>query len=429
MSQYMIKGNRVEVVPDGALNIQKKLPPLTYFVKFEQTPSFQGFYLETGDNFTEVEKIYGNLQQRTDRIIDTYLDRAKRNTNTGILLSGIKGSGKTMQAKMVSSQLRLKHKIPTIIVADAFDSALLSLYLKDIDDPALILFEEFEKLYKSFGEADRDIECGRESHSRMSLKDSQEGLLTLLDGVMNSNKLFIFTCNRTFEINDLLLNRPGRVWYHFKYAGIEDDIIESYCNENLPDETSIKQIKQISDYLDEGFTFDVMQAIVEESIRLKATPFEALCFLNIEPQPINSYYIFEVISEDGKFEIVPTTYERKVSIKNYLSSEQIEFHFEVLVRNKKEEEDLAMMTYANRFGVEYQKIAARLAILPEDEEELGHLGFSENSNKSKRRHAEVVVDRTNLVASNKNQLIYKKHGFKFILTKIRFENYWNSLLV
>lgn len=428
MAQYMIKGNRVEVVPNGAINIQQSLPPLTYFIKFESTANFQGFYLEMGDNFSEVEKVYGNLQQRTDRIIDTYLDRKDKKVNTGILLSGLKGSGKTMQAKMVSNQLRIKHGIPTLIVADSFDSALLSLYLKDIDVPALILFEEFEKLYKSLGESYRAYNADNESsRSRMSLKDSQEGLLTLLDGVMNSNKLFIFTCNRTFEINDLLLNRPGRVWYHFKYSGLEENIIDAYCNEKIPDKESIKQIKQISDYLDEGFTFDVMQSIVEESLRLNTTPFEALSYLNIEPQPINSYYSYEIINEDGKFEVIPSIYDRRVTVKNYLSSETIEVNFEVYIKNKEDEQELAMLNYANRFGLDSQKIASKLALLPDDEEDLGSLGFN-NSRKAKRRHAEITVDRSNLVSSDKKHLVYKKHGFKIILTKIRYENYWNNLL-
>lgn len=35
MAQYIVKGNRVEVVPDGSLIIKQNLPAGTYFVKYE----------------------------------------------------------------------------------------------------------------------------------------------------------------------------------------------------------------------------------------------------------------------------------------------------------------------------------------------------------------------------------------------------------
>lgn len=198
--------------------------------------------------------------------MNTYLDRAKRFVNTGVLLSGIKGSGKTFQAKIISNVLREKYNIPTLIVSATYNPTKLALYLKDITDPAYILFEEFEKFYKVLSKNER-------THGSDTPVDMQDGLLTLLDGVINSNKLFVFTCNTLRDINDLLLNRPGRVWYHFAYNGISDNIVQDYCNENLDDENEKVAVQQICNYLDDAFTFDMLQTVVEETKRQKKESF------------------------------------------------------------------------------------------------------------------------------------------------------------
>lgn len=66
MAQYIVKGNRVEVVPDGSLIIKQNLPAGTYFVKYEQSPSYEGFYLESSPNFSTPTSIYGDIMERTD---------------------------------------------------------------------------------------------------------------------------------------------------------------------------------------------------------------------------------------------------------------------------------------------------------------------------------------------------------------------------
>lgn len=437
MAQYKISGNRVEVIPDGAIDIQSKLPPATYFLKFEKTPAFQGFFLEKGNNFSSVEKVYGDLKSRTNRIVETYLDRKKRGVNTGVLLSGIKGSGKTLQSKMVSNTLLTKYKIPTIIIADAFDTAFLSLWLKDLTDPALILFEEFEKIYSSRGSLGRKLTYGgrpgqmdeavdvHETSARMNLADMQDGLLTLLDGVMNSNKLFIFTCNTIAHVNDLLINRPGRVWYHFKYAGLDDEVVKSYCEEKMKNPDDIKAVMQIADYLDEGFTFDILQSIVEETHRQNVSPLEAMEFLNVEPQPFSSWYEYEVIREDGKLEIYPSLFNKSCTIDNYLSDEPIDISFEVIARNS-EEVKMVKSLNASAHSASYR---SRFNSYDDDVEECSGVGFGPNSSRGTVLRCNLILNKANLVKSSKKELIYSKFGFKVVFTKVKRTNYWSNLLL
>ena len=430
MAQYKVSGNRVEIIPDGAIDIQSKLPPATYFLKFEKSPQFQGFYLERGSDFGTVGKVYGDLKSRTDRIIKTYMDRQKRNVNTGVLLSGIKGSGKTLQSKMVSNALLTKHKIPTIVVADSFDTAFLSLWLKDLSDPCLIMFEEFEKLYASRGEKGRFVshrdELEESTSARMNLVDRQDGLLSLLDGVFNSNKLFIFTCNSVGHVNDLLINRPGRVWYHFKYSGLEEDVIRAYCEEKMKNPAHIKDVMQIADYLDEGFTFDILQSVVEETHRQKVSPLEVMEFLNVEPQPFSSLYDYEIIREDGLVEIAPSMLQRSTYIENYLGNTPFDISFEVIARNA-EGQKLAKSINRSAHRTNLKQVYDCRDDYEEDDNR--NAGFSSKSmERGVIMRCNLVLDRSNLVKSSKRVLEYSKFGFKVVFTKVKRNNYWSNLL-
>lgn len=440
MSQYFIEGNKVKVVPDGAINLKKSLPPATYFVKFNQK---EGFFLERGDNFGEVGTLYGDLSDRTNRIVDTYLDRKAKNVNTGILLSGLKGSGKTLQSKIVSNTLRIEYKIPTIIVAETYNPAELALYLKDISDPALILFEEFEKLYRSSGirynhvrnrddviYTDESVDSARKAN----VTDMQEGLLTLLDGVMNSNKLFIFTCNSTRDVNYLLLNRPGRVWYHFKYSGIEESVIDSYCKEKLEgNEKAIAEIKQISDYLDECFTFDVMQAIVEETLRQGVLPLEAMEYLNVEPEPFSHYYEINVVSTDPKYNIYKPIYPEHREIDNYLSSSPFEVRVTFLVSNKKELESVKEIVHSENGIYSRGKSMDKFISgggrhrVDMDVEESFEVGFG-GKGEPQRVNVEIILDKNYLVSSTRKSLVYKKYGLEFHFTKEKRFTSWKMLM-
>lgn len=419
MSQYFIKGNRVEVIADGAINLERSLAPHTYFVKYEQTLSYTGFYLEKGDNFTPISRMYGDIDKKTKMVINTYLDRLSKNINTGVLLSGLKGSGKTLQAKSIANELRVKYEIPTIIISNTYNTSLLSLYLKDISDPAVIIFEEFEKLYKSSG-SESEYE-----NSRMSTHDSQEGLLTLLDGVMNSNKLFLFTCNDTKHINELLLNRPGRVWYHFSYKGLDESVVEEYCCELLNDEESINQVKLLCDYLDDGFTFDIMQCIVEECIRCKAKPLDIIQHMNIKPEPYNSFYSVSVNSCNNKDSVTISNSYNIVEISNYLS-EKKDINIKVLF-SVKNEADVKRINEILQNEVDTNELIVPDNILSTD---TGNpIGFNSNEKKYPTFSVRITLNRNDLVKSSRNQLTYRKHDLEFIMTKIRKENFWSNLII
>lgn len=395
MAQYIINGNIVKTIPDGSMNIVSKLPADMYFVKFDEMNG--QFYLERGEKFSKETKIFGNLEARTNKVISTYLDRMKKGVNTGILLSGIKGSGKTFQGKAISNKLIEEHEIPTIIISETHKSSGLSLFLKDITDPCCIFFEEFEKLYKSG------------NHS--NLIDNQEGLLTLLDGVMNSNNLFIFTCNDTSDLNDLLLNRPGRIWYHFKYNGLDDNVIEEYCKEKLDNPALIKEIKQVSDFLNERFTFDIMKCIVEEVLRYGINVKEAISDLNIDAHSYDMIYAYtvEFINNDPKNPKIFGS-DKYVEMKNPLESEE-DASITFYARTKQEAIKVDELI-GKELGREFSGALHR---------------FNENNGECSTMRWDFELNKDCLVKSSKKELVFEKHGLRFILTKYE-RNGWETYL-
>jgi hypothetical protein len=257
-SVYIKHGNSFTVTRDEKMDIHRELPPATFVVKRSMT----GFYLDLVDAFDPITKVYGNATTQRDRIINTFLDRPFQ---TGVLLTGQKGTGKTLIARLVSERLIAEHKMPVIMVNDAFCDTEFKQFISDITQPCVIFFDEFEKVYGT---------------------EEQEQILTLLDGTIQTKKLFVLTCNNKYKIDTNLTNRPGRIYYSFEYSGLEEEFIIQYCEDKLNNKESIQDILTTTRIFD-AFSFDMLKALVEEINRYNETPSEALKVLNISPTESN----------------------------------------------------------------------------------------------------------------------------------------------
>ena len=111
MSYFLKSGNTFRVTKKEALNLTEHLPGGNYIVQKDEMTG--QLYLEQIDNFTSVGKVYGDSLKNTDRIVNTFLDRPN---TTGVMLTGEKGSGKTLLTKNVCMKLATMD-IPTIAVS------------------------------------------------------------------------------------------------------------------------------------------------------------------------------------------------------------------------------------------------------------------------------------------------------------------------
>jgi len=256
MSSVFVKhGNSFMVQRHEELDIHSELPSGNYIVKFD--PQGGNFYLDQTDSFSKATKIYGDSSKTINRIISTFMDRPKQ---TGVMLFGKKGSGKTLIAREVSIELA-SQGMPTIIVNSAFSGASFNQFIGNITQPCVVLFDEFEKVYD---------------------RDGQEQVLTLLDGTVQTKKLFIITSNSRYRLDNNLLNRPGRMFYSFEYKGLDESFIREYMNDHLTNKDALEDAIKAT-LIFSSFSFDMLQALVEELNRYNETPSEALKFLNIDP--------------------------------------------------------------------------------------------------------------------------------------------------
>jgi hypothetical protein len=256
MTYYICNGNQFDVAKEKSLDIRDRLPVGNYIVK--ERPMDGPLFLEGVDSFTTVSKLYGTTTKDADRILRTYQERG---ISTGVLLNGEKGSGKTLLAKTLSIE-GAKLGIPTIIINAPWVGDKFNKFIQDIDQECIIMFDEFEKVYDS---------------------DRQEVILTLLDGVFPSKKLFVLTCNDKWRIDSHMRNRPGRIFYMLDFVGLEDSFIREYCEDTLKDKQHIEKICQVAAMFAQ-FNFDMLKALVEEMNRYNETPREALRMLNAKPE-------------------------------------------------------------------------------------------------------------------------------------------------
>ncbi len=254
MSFYIRRDTTFRIITTTAPDMHEILPPGNYVV---QCDPLSGFFLEILPEFELPATRYGRNDAQAQRILTTFTQRPG---TTGVLLTGEKGSGKSLLAKTIATEA-VSQKIPTLIVNSSWRGDPFNSFLQSVTQPCIVLFDEFEKVYKS---------------------EEQKELLTLFDGVFSGKKLFVVTTNDLYQIHDHMRNRPGRFYYLLEFKGVEAEFIQEYCEAVLQDHAHLKTILQVASCYPH-FNFDMLQALVEEMNRYQESPQEALAFLNIKP--------------------------------------------------------------------------------------------------------------------------------------------------
>ena len=212
---YIKQGDAFIPTNHANLDIQDTLPPGNYTVKEDPKGNL---YYQAIQNFPKPGKIYGNYSSMADRILETYNSRS---VSTGVMLTGEKGSGKTLMAKLIATRALETQGVPTIVISYPWHGEQFNKLIQDVPE-AIIIFDEVEKVYHE--------------------SDHQHSILTLLDGVFPSKKMYIITTNDKWLVDDHMHNRPGRIFYAIDYAGLTEEFIMEYANDKLDNKDHIIDI-------------------------------------------------------------------------------------------------------------------------------------------------------------------------------------------
>lgn len=187
---------------DNIITTYDELPVQTYSIGYNQQ---DGCFLLKHPNIVVNEKTYGLHKRKADKVINSFKNF---NRSLGVILSGDKGIGKSLFAKLIC-QKAIALNYPVILVDACVPG--IARFIESIDQECVVMFDEFDKTFRNTPD-----------------NDDQAALLSLFDGMAGGKKLYIVTCNELHGLNEYIVNRPGRFHYHFRFEYPSEDDIREY---------------------------------------------------------------------------------------------------------------------------------------------------------------------------------------------------------
>lgn len=237
----VVSSNDCYEIYGNSLDTYDKLPINTYIIRFSK---LKGFYLELYPNFEiKEDKIYGIHNQKVEKVLKSF---SIFNRSMGVILSGDKGIGKSLFAKLLATKA-MNNNLPIIIV-DCYYPGITS-FIEKIEQKVMFLFDEFDKTF---------------INSSKNEENPQTELLSLFDGTSNGKNLYVITCNNLHHLNEYLINRPGRFHYHFRFNYPSSEEIKEYLKDKLREEyySEIDKVIVFSHKI--NLNYDCLRAIAFE---------------------------------------------------------------------------------------------------------------------------------------------------------------------
>ena len=305
---------------DAIPGVYDNLPSNVYELNFDKFK--EKFFLDRlFEKFELPEKIYDLETDLIDRAINTF---SKYDKNFGILLKGLKGTGKTIVAKLISNKLNL----PVILVNSAY--ANMGNFINSIDQDIIVIFDEFEKMYNFYSYQDDDEDLSNISN-----------LLTLMDGVFTSKnkRLFILTTNKEY-LPDAMMARPSRIRYIKDFSDMSKETVMYILNDLVENKELIPKIVEIVEKL-EVISVDIIKSMAEEANLYNKADEDFFSIFNISKLKY-SYTIFKKVNK--KEEIIARGIEEKNFAPNRYVNDLFDNYYGSIIGINKDEHKIIINT-------------------------------------------------------------------------------------
>jgi SpoVK/Ycf46/Vps4 family AAA+-type ATPase len=246
----------------------EKLKAGNYLLKVDQS----GYYLQKKANFALPKKVYGDHSE-VDRWLKSYQHNSEK--NLGIILSGMKGTGKTITAQMLCK----KAQKPVIIINEPFfGSDFIDFVTSPLFKDSIIFVDEYEKIYQKYQD-------GKNPHD----------FLQIMDGNYNTRLMFLLTVNE-MSINEYLVNRPGRIKYRKSFDNLPSDVLDEVIDDLLENKEHKPSVIGFFERLG-MITFDLAVCLIKDMNLFKEDAYTVAKYLNLKAEAVH-YNVAEV--RDGK---------------------------------------------------------------------------------------------------------------------------------
>ena len=220
------------------------------------------------NSFDLPAKIYGGgVDELTTRILNTFVNTTG---NLGVLLTGLKGTGKSVQLKHIAASSNM----PVILIDQPHHGSELIDFLERLPNQCVVVFDEFEKVYNKIEE--------------------QESILPLLDGLSTGKHIFVLTVNGS--VNEFLINRPSRIRYVKQYGTLDHDIIEEVVADISQHPEKNAEIIDFLKLFPEMNMDTVVSFITEANLYPEDSTSKIASIFNIEnPMEVELDFVFNAI--------------------------------------------------------------------------------------------------------------------------------------
>ena len=260
MTQYFQQPGVITIAPDFSGIALDRVPAGYYRIAASQE---MGFYLAAVEPLQVAEKIYGNLLEHLPRIEAAFAEQTDKPLS--VMLEGLKGSGKSLLMKTLAKRF-VENEGGIVLMCNApFTGDAYFEFLQKITQKKIVLMDEFDKVYKE--------------------KDDRNNILTLLDGNFSSHTMFVLTMNANLSSGnfEFFHNRPGRVMFNIKFAGVPEEAIRSYAEDHLNDKDKVIEVVQfVKRFTD--FNMDMLGKLINEINYCPDLTLEQITtYLNVKP--------------------------------------------------------------------------------------------------------------------------------------------------
>lgn len=196
MTNFIKQGNRITPLPKG---LEYDLEPgKVYDLLIKTSWGEKLIKFELNGEMNLPSTVYQTKKDKLfiHRVLNNF--NSNKNNTTGVLLTGDKGTGKSVTAKVLAE----KANLPIIVINPDLEEKYLEEFFKEFDIPVCILFDEVDKNFDT------------------------EQMLTFLDGMhKTAKKLVIMTANDEDILSNYIKNRCSRIRY-YRHYNMKDDAKE-----------------------------------------------------------------------------------------------------------------------------------------------------------------------------------------------------------